>query len=338
MPQESLYSLLEQTLKTLDTESCEYRPANTFTGLPGGLLDFCSEQKRLPTLVVPDLHARLDFFNKVMEYKLQVLDSDFDGSATIFELLKSGNIRIVCLGDGLHSELHKERWLAAYNEFEKGIITGNNMHQEMQDGLLLMEQIFSCKCKFPEFFHFLKGNHENILNSNRGGNHSFRKFVQEGEMVRLFMMEYYGQELLHLYASVEEALPLCAICPNCILSHAEPERAYSREELIDGLFDSQVIHGLTWTNNGDSQEGSVKRMLDLLQPNFPEALYLGGHRPVSGKYALRQQNKFVQIHNPRMQNVAIVLHNRAFNPETDIISLDEKKRTSYNDIHGGENG
>ena len=315
-----LFSLLEDVITILESENPDYRPVCELTGLPGGLLDFSSKSP-VPIIVVPDLHARYNFLLNILRYKPQFEKSMFDGTKSIWDLLLSSEIKIICVGDGLHSELHKFRWLAAYNDFAKGFSTGDAMTQEMSESLALMQIVMTLKKLFPDCFHFLKGNHENILNSSRLGNHAFRKFVQEGEMVRLFMIDYYGEDILRLYSLFETSLPLCAICSNCIISHAEPLNAYDKNQLIDSLIDSDIILGLTWTSNGDSSKDSVKKMLKNLLPNEKNAIYFGGHRPVSENYALRQDGKFIQIHNPTRQNIGIVLPNTKFNPEIHIVSV-----------------
>ena len=54
-------------------------------------------------------------------------------------------------------------------------------------------------------------------------------------------------------------------------------------------------------------------------------VYFGGHRPVKENYRLRQNGKFIQIHNPKLQNIVLVRPDRKFNPETDIVSVSKFK-------------
>jgi hypothetical protein len=61
---------------------------------------------------------------------------------------------------------------------------------------------------------------------------------------------------------------------------------------------------------------------DEFLPEFPDSLYFAGHRPVYEKYELRENNRFVQIHNPEKMKVVYIEPNRKFNFETDFISLD----------------
>ena len=62
-------------------------------------------------------------------------------------------------------------------------------------------------------------------------------------------------------------------------------------------------------------------MLTDLLPNYPKGVYFGGHRPVNNMYNLRQNGKFIQIHNPKQYNVAIVNPYKTFNVDNDIVSV-----------------
>ncbi|HZK19551.1 MAG TPA: hypothetical protein VFC68_02370, partial [Treponemataceae bacterium] len=180
---------------------------------------------------------------------------------------------------------------------------------------------------FPEYFHFLKGNHENILNEEGNGNHPFRKFAMEGEMVYYFMRAEYGKDFVNLYANFEHMLPLLFYGENLLISHAEPRRPFEIDEVKEGRCNHEVVTGLTWTGNNEAVEDAAKKMLETWLPNSNDAFYFGGHRPVMGKYSLRSSGKFIQIHNPDAWPLAIVRPNRKFNPESDIIYTD--KTQSY---------
>ena len=49
-------------------------------------------------------------------------------------------------------------------------------------------------------------------------------------------------------------------------------------------------------------------------------MYFSGHRPVKENYALRQDGKLVQIHNPHKQNIVLVEPEKNFDFEKDIIN------------------
>lgn len=320
-----LMELADKTSSILESEDSTYRPY-TKSKIPGGLLDFTEKGcKRLPIIVVPDLHARTYFLYNILNFKLP---SDFfydeTPSITVLEALLQHKIYIICVGDLLHSELRgRKRWLDALSEFESKNISGDSMVDEMQEGLSLLCMAMELKCSFPEYFHVLKGNHENIMNDSGCGDFSFCKFANEGEMVRLFMEKKYGEEVLYVISCFEKALPLVAAFNECVISHGEPIRCFSRQEIIDGNKNGEVIKGLTWTENNQAKIGGVEMMLCALtnRNDFLNARYLAGHRPVKENYALRQNGYFIQIHNPDRQNIALVRLNKIFNPDQDIVKV-----------------
>lgn len=317
-----IFNLCDQASTVLETEITDYR-AESDSGKAGSLLDF--QQAPLPLLVVPDIHARPHFIENILNYRLP---EDFvAGGLTVFDSLSSGLVRIVCVGDALHTEVDtKERWIAAEIEFASNIYTGPAISAEMKDGFAVLGALMKLKSLFPAYVHFLKGNHENILNRTGEGDYAFVKFADEGRMVREFITEYYGEDVLYLLSCVENALPLIAVSNNCVISHAEPRYGYRKDQLVNARSEASVVEGLTWTDNDAAQAGSVKEIIEELcspDQNPDKYVYLGGHRPVKEKYALRQGGRYIQIHNPRCQNIALVRPNKIFNPETDIVSVEK---------------
>ena len=165
------FHLLSQVVTVLEHEDASWRPEDS-CGRPGGLVDLVSQVPQLPTIIVPDLHSRWQFFQEILnfipDFPGDTWDS-FDGTASVAELLAQGKVNVVCVGDGLHSELHRERWHHALAEYEGGQVLGGALEAEMTEGLFLMELVMRCKVAFPRNFHFLKGNHENITNQWAGG-------------------------------------------------------------------------------------------------------------------------------------------------------------------------
>lgn len=325
-----LFAAADSAASVLENEICSYRPAAEFNRL-GGLVDFSgrrAECGRLPLVIVPDLHARAYFLRNILNFVLPVsfACSEINGEKTqisVFQALEQDKARIVFVGDLLHSELRgRLRWMEALEDFERGIFNGRAMTGEMEEGLALLSMVMELKISFPANVHILKGNHENIMNVRGPGDYPFRKFANEGEMVKDFMEEVYGDDVLMVVSCFERNLPLAAVFPGCVISHAEPVRAFSREELINGMNSDEVILGLTWTENNAAKEGGVKKMLDSLTGN-PKALYFGGHRPIQGNYALRQNGMFVQIHNPDRQNIVLVYADKDIDLENDIVKVGE---------------
>ena len=320
-----IFALADCASTLLETEITDYRKVSE-NGLPGSLLDF--QHSPLPLIVVPDIHARPLFLENILDY---VLPEDFLGAKPrkVSDALRYGLIRMICVGDALHTEVGtKERWIAAEIEFAQNLYTGPAISSEMKDGLSVICALMKMKECYPNNFHFLKGNHENILNRTDNGDYGFRKFADEGRMVREFISEYYGDDVLYMLSCVENAMPLIAVTNNCVISHAEPKAAFRKDQLINARMEPAVVEGLTWTDNDAAQNGSVQEIIDELCESLPDGtkntedyVYLGGHRPVKENYALRQNGKYIQIHNPKKQNIALVRTDRKFNPDTDIVSV-----------------
>ena len=324
---DDLLALVDTAISCLESEPASYRPPQKFDGeeTGGGLLDF-SAAPELPLIVVPDLHARCDFFMHLLQSPLGKLHVPCESDETVLDALSLGHVRVVCVGDLFHSERRgMERWLSAWEKYEAGDYESPEMVSEMQENLTLFEMVLRVKNAFPECFHFLKGNHENILNEGGRGNYPFRKFADEGNMVYDFMASHYGDAVLHLMSLWEQSLPLCAVFPRCVVSHAEPKSEYRREKIIECKKNPAVVLGLTWTANDEAESKSVVKNLRRLlgEERAEEAVWLSGHRPVQETYALRQNGRLVQIHNPDREQVAVVLPGAQFDPEKDIVIMGE---------------
>jgi hypothetical protein len=286
----SLGNSVAEAITVLAGEPDAVRPADV-KGRPGGLVFL---DPRLPTIVVPDLHARREFFLSVLGYEAE------EGSPVI-ELLRANRIQVVCLGDGFHAEGRAaRRWHAALGEFQDGYRSHQNMDEEMRESLGVMTMVMEVKRSFPLHFHFLKGNHENIGNESGNGNLPFRKYALEGLMVLTWMEQFYGPALLAEYARFEKELPLLAVGGGFLLSHAEPSRYFPAQSVIGYRDNPDVVAGLTWTDNDEAEPGSVRNMLAgyLGEEAARSGFYFGGHRTAIGSYSLRAEGRYVQIHDP----------------------------------------
>ncbi len=319
---EYISTLSENASSILENELTQYRPADT-NGKPGSLLELSD----LPALIIPDLHARPDFIKDILNYKLPYSFCGTDDfvfeTITVEQALEEKLINVICVGDAIHSELTSDRWACIENEFECGNHRGSFMKAEMKACLSTLCAVMTLKCIHRENFHFLKGNHENILNETAGGDYAFCKYADEGEMVKIFISEYYGDDVLYLISCWEKALPLVACGSNYVISHAEPNAAYTRQQLIDARYDENVVSGLIWTKNDQVKENTAEKIINNLldSKNAGRSFYFAGHRPVYSKYALRQNGRFIQIHNPRCENIALVSNKKIFNPDTDIVGV-----------------
>ena len=281
-------SILEKVKQVTDNENPSVRPRDR-SGQPGGLIQL----KDLPLIIVPDLHARVGYMKALAEWIPPGMGKP------VLKLLEEGKIQVVCAGDGFHSEgAEQKRWLHAYNEYKSGFAKHKAMDSEMNDSLTLMLTVMNWKIHYPDNFHFLKGNHENIMNENSDDNRAFAKFAAEGEMVKQWGKRFLGSRVLSMYYDFEKFLPVMAVGKFCIITHAEPRTYYTKEEIINCYDRRQIIYDLTWTDNGESEEGTVGYYLNEYFPSEDQARMYGGHRPVSDIYKLRAGGKFVQIHNP----------------------------------------
>ncbi len=315
-PADGYAALVDAARTVMSTELESIRPADS-RGLPGGLVRLFPD---VPTIVVPDLHARTAFL-------LSLLGSALPGGGTVRDALAEGTLQIVCLGDGFHSESRAlERWKAAYAEFLDGYRSHEAMDREMGESMALMEMVMLAKITYPKYFHFLKGNHENVLNEEGNGNHPFRKFVLEGEMVYAWLEKFYGTSFMAKYAAFERCLPVFAQGSRFLASHAEPLRAYAEPEIVNARVLPEVILGLTWTDNGAAAADSVMDMLSRFLPAVSKPRFFTGHRTIPGFYRERSGGAHLQIHNPDKFIVAWAMPDRDVEPSFDIGELRDISR------------
>lgn len=325
---EDFFDIANEVSNVLENEKSDYRFSDE-NGNCGSLLDF--QQNDLPTIIVPDFHARPFFLRNILNF---ILPQNFIQSKnsikkiSVFSALKKNLIRIIFVGDILHSEKNtKLRWLCIQEEFNKQNFTGTATKSEMSDGFSLWCSLMILKIYFPQNVHILKGNHENILNATFNGDFSFRKFCDEGNMTKIFVQNYYGDDILHLIHYTESLLPLICVGKNFVVSHAEPFESFTKNELINAKNRNGIIEKLTWTNNDEAQEGSVEDIIKNLCEDyelFDDFTYFAGHRPVKDNFNLRQNNKLVQIHNPSKQNVVLSFKDKKFNPQTDFFGVENE--------------
>ncbi|MBN2441000.1 MAG: metallophosphoesterase, partial [Spirochaetales bacterium] len=285
--------IVEHTNDMLSHENEQVRPygiTGKGAGKPGGIIYL---KEDIPTIIVPDLHARMDFF-------LTIMLSQSRGNSTLTELAHN-DVQIICVGDGFHAEGRAaKRWKLAFEEYSDKFKKHNHIDDEMRESLGIMEMVMLMKTTFPDNFHFLKGNHENIANERGGGNYPFRKYAYEGAMVLEYITQFYGDAFFKEYYAFEKNLPLFAIGRNFLISHAEPQYFFEYNDILHYLDNSHVVRGLTWTDNNAAEPGSVREMLEfyLETPDLTGCYYFGGHRAVLGKFSRRADGKYIQIHNP----------------------------------------
>jgi hypothetical protein len=272
-----------------------------------------------------------------MDLVLRVLSHRLESAGReeqLLTLLHTGEAQLVCVGDYVHAEHRAHgRWLRAFEEFSGGYVEHAAMDEEMRESLGTVEVLLELKRALPDGVHLLKGNHENIKNEEGDGNLPFGKFAYEGAMVAAYMEQFYGDEVLDAFARVEHLFPLLAVGPHFLVSHAEPQAFYSRTDVIEYRQKPEVTFGLTWTPNDGAEAGSVERMLSHYL-GTTDALHFGGHRPVRGAYALRAGGRYVQLHNPDAQIIAVLAPDRDIDLARDIIILNAKEDLAHGEASG----
>lgn len=319
--QEFLEKLLQEVIVILENESGEWRPHDS-EGRPGGVILLYPE---LPTLIVPDLHGRNSYLPDLMRYEYQ--------GKQVFDLLKLRKVQIVCVGDGMHGERRASaRWRVAFGEYQKGFKECPAMAEEMLENFQTMAMVMRLKITFPNLFHFLKGNHENILDEKINGNHPFAKFAAEGPMTKMYVENFFGHSFLMQYDRFEKNLPLLARGKSLIISHARPNRVYQYEEIVNYRENPELIEGLTWTRHNTASSGSVAKMLDnLLGKGVERGLWFSGHTAVKDLYKLWPKDSFIEIHNPHLRVLVSVDPNETFDEKKHIFVL-----TATNDDGQGD--
>ncbi|MFH2133234.1 MAG: hypothetical protein ABIK68_22875 [bacterium] len=302
---------LQKVIETLENESNEWRPADEKVN-PCGIVLL---RQDIPTLMVPDRHCRSDYLPDLMGFK--------PADKTVFELLKHGRIQIVCVGDGMHSERRgKERWQAAFAEYKNNFVDCPAMTEEMTENFQTMAMVMKLKAAFPRYFHFLKGNHENILDEAGNGNHPFAKFVAEGPMTTFYVKKFFGDTFLNQYDQFEKDLPLVARGTFFVVSHARPRKRYSIDQLINFRSQPDVIEGLTWTRHQNAEPGSIPSMLDeLLGNSISPRYWFCGHTSLKTRFKHWPEDALIEIHNPDLRTVAMVDPVTPFEMEKDIMDL-----------------
>lgn len=268
----------------------------------------------VPTLVLPDIHARREFLVKVLEHEVE--------GEKVYDLLRQGRLNLLCLGDGMHAEGRaKERWLEAEADSVASRPSAA-MDREMVESLGTMHMVMELKSAFPEHFHYLRGNHDEMNNPDREYLKYARK-VGESRLVRSWVEDHLGQDFLQEYARFEAAMPLAATGNGLVATHAAPGASLSREEIERR--DERAFQTLAWTDNTSWEADGKERAVfqgNLEQLGSQEDHWLVGHRPVHNRlYRGQFDDRLVQVNAPGDYVVALVAADGRFDPSKDIFSL-----------------
>ncbi|MCP4754768.1 MAG: hypothetical protein GY866_28140 [Proteobacteria bacterium] len=289
-------SLLKQVNSVLENESAEWRPIDS-EERPGGMILLRGD---LPTIIVPDLHGRNEYLPDLMRFVYR--------QKPVYELLKSEEVQVVCVGDGMHGERRVAgRWRTAFEEFKNGFKECPAMAEEMTENFQTMAKVMRLKVGFPRLFHFLKGNHENILDENINGNHPFAKLAAEGSMTRYYMEKFYGVDFLNQYDRFEKNLPLLARGDSFLISHARPKRAFRYREVIEYRSNPELVEGLTWTRSRSTGPSCIEAMLrEMVGNGGKRSLLFSGHNAITEPCRVREDESLVEIHNPNLRTIVIL--------------------------------
>ena len=214
----------------------------------------------------------------------------------------------------------------AFEEYKTNYDKSSSMDQEIADSFNLMIAIMCLKIRYPDNFHFIKGNHENIYNETGNGNYAFAKYAIEGDMVLKYFRKFYDEEMLEAYSSFEKNIPLFVIGKNFLASHSEPEYPFTREEIINYRDNPDLIESLTWTDNYSSVKGTVDKLISYFMDKEEPGneYYFGGHRPIKDKYNRINNDRYVQIHNPQMQIAVVINQDEPIDLDNNVIVVPKK--------------
>lgn len=271
-------------------------------GRGGGLVRL---KPNLRTLVLPDIHARVDYLPKVLRRK------DPKTGKTYRTLLRRGELQIVLLGDAMHAEGRAaKRWEAAAREPQ-----GKAMRREAAESLGAMKAIFELKAAFPQHVHYLKGNHDNILDQRRAGDWPVHKYADESALLRGYLEKQFGRDFLARWHEVERKLPLVAVGPGFALSHSGPggvveKRAIARRQ-------AKAVESFTWTDlTANSPKQARLARAQLAELGVPEGFFLAGHRPAA---FVRRQGAFYQFNHESKLLYAVLEPHTSFRPRRDVV-------------------
>lgn len=299
----------------------------------------------LPTVIIPDLHARRELLLAVL--KTQLAEGSCAGRQ-IFELLRQGRVNVVCVGDIMHSE-DRSHWVINLD----GEWTSELLDKEMVRSLGAGAMVMYLKQQFPDHFHCLRGNHDD-MEAELG---PYRKFVgvkrdEQDDLVLVdgrpvitsdkgesgiikdwvLSREEWGQEFLDAWTQFERALPLFAQGSYYVITHTLPDIALSEAILRDPAMLQELTRALTWSR--EVNPTVLAETLDNLGLKGIIQRWFYGHTPVSqeingGKYLANLDGLALRLNNSEKYVFAYVpaaSDERRFDPTRDVfIKLPEEE-------------
>jgi predicted phosphodiesterase len=292
----------------------------------------------LPAIVIPDIHARRGMLIAILSHSIE--KGPYQGQQ-VFELLQKGLINVVCVGDIVHSE-ERADWVINDN----GDWTTELLDKEMIRSLGAALIIMHLKAQYPEHFHCLRGNHDDMVGELAK---DFRKFVglkfendelvflngapvitgSKGEsmIVREWLLsrgDGWGQAFLELWGQFDRALPILAKGTYYVVSHTLPQRPLLAADISNKHRPREITLQLT------SKRGKNKQALDETLENLgikdTVKRWFYGHTHVpaetnGGRYEEGLDGLVVRLNNQKNYVFAYVpasRDNRLFEPTKDV--------------------
>ena len=312
----------------------------------GGLV----ELPDVPTIILPDLHARRGLLIDVLKTRIE------EGSVAggqVFELLQQGSVNVVCVGDIVHSETRSD-WVTNLD----GEWTPELLEKEMVRSLGAAAMIMYLKIQYPANFHCLRGNHDDMAGELYA---DFRKFVGlkydendelvchddgrpvltgdkgESKLVREWVLqrEGWGQPFLYKWSRFDRALPLMALGSYFVISHTLPRIAVSKADIQDRYRPRIVTLELT-SRRGENSE-AINGTLQSLGIKIQTKRWFYGHSQVpaetnGGKYDESLDGLAIRLNNPKKYVFAYVPASRdarLFDPAQDVFIKEPDEETFH---------
>lgn len=236
-------------------------------------------------LIVPDVHARVDFVKKV------------------FETYSPKGWTIIFLGDIFHAEGAKaNRWFAADVAYENmnNLKLTEIMESEVLESFNSLHMILENQLEFPDKVHVLRGNHDDTKCAQFSDYGKYCKNF-ESRIFRKSIELKFGKKFLENYLyPYEEVIPYLYLGPNFLASHTVPSLIFQKHNVK--FNDLNTFEQFCWTDNVwgvDIKKKTFNQNVEYL--NYGANWWFIEHRPVTHPTDLvREQleGKLVQINHP----------------------------------------
>lgn len=245
-------------------------------------------KSKLPSIIVPDIHARWKF----------VVD--------VFAKYSPNKYNIIFTGDIIHSEGPENKW----RQIEQYIIRNcgghfNNVSEAMQEEIdnscKALELILSFQKQFPDSVFLLRGNHDDISCKIQGDYGKYARVCMESALFRE-ALKVVDKNLLHAYYQFEKKMPYLYVGHDFLASHTIPDEKWT---LKDIKFNDKRTHwSFSWADNTNYSSSCLMHFEGNLGRLGSNARYwFCGHRPVEKDQLVRTQcgGKLVQNNHPDCQ-------------------------------------